>query len=54
MRAVNQDDEEDIDVNGILIDWDLCKAEEDLSKGPAQPVSLLNVIIVVYGPMGIE
>ena len=36
MRIVNQDDDEDNDIEGILIDWDLCKYKDDLSQKATQ------------------
>ena len=36
MYVVNQDDDEDSDIEGILIDWDLCKYKSDLSQKATQ------------------
>ena len=38
MYVVNQDDDddEDNDIEGILIDWDLCKYKSDLSQKATQ------------------
>ncbi|KAI0690803.1 hypothetical protein BC835DRAFT_161772 [Cytidiella melzeri] len=36
MRVVDQDDEDDAVVRGILNDWDLCKYESEMDKKPTQ------------------
>ena len=49
MRVVNQDEEEDVDVNGILIDWDLCKYKSDLGQQATQHGRSVSVHAIYVG-----